>query len=261
MTEAPMTEAILDSTVDSMAAPKTNAKTRAGDPGSHALGVRAKWPALMAGLVAGLAAVALGSVTWYRNGSVTMTGRVVTDALVPVLGYTSLALVGLILTLRRRGRIVAAVLLFALGLGQTATAVWRHVPSAAAIAQSGATGTGSVTIAWWGLVVAGVVTVISAAAIAVSSPSWPDKASRYERGRSTTALSTPLEVWKAMDAGIDPTAESVSDETPGLDEPDSVELDGPEDEERDNLTTDTVPTETASAHSRPGPTGSSDERD
>lgn len=55
-------------------------------------------------------------------------------------------------------------------------------------------------------VVGGVLAVLGGVGIALTAGHWPGRRSRFERGgRAVSAEAAPLEVWKAMDEGYDPT--------------------------------------------------------
>lgn len=172
---------------------------KARSPGS----VRRWWLALAA--LASLAVIVLGSVPWYRVGSVALTGSQVSARLVPVLGYASLALAGLTLTLDRRGRRVAAIGLFGLGVANVVSGLTRRTPSSEVLAHWGASGPGTSTWAWLALVGAGMVMCVSALGLGFDG-SQAGSSTRFE-ARPRAGGDPHLNAWKAMDAGLDPTAE------------------------------------------------------
>jgi hypothetical protein len=106
------------------------------------------------------------------------------------------ALVGsvLILVLRVRGRRVAGLLLAVDGL----------MMALAAAIQSGTAVSALVAYAFGGLLVTsgGLSTMIAGAR-------WSAAADRFERSRAATLAGTdnPADLWRAMDAGLDPTAD------------------------------------------------------
>ncbi|MGA4507356.1 Trp biosynthesis-associated membrane protein [Propionibacteriaceae bacterium G1746] len=72
----------------------------------------------------------------------------------------------------------------------------------------------------WAAVTGAALALVGGVLVVVTGGWWPKRRSRFERGgRSVTAGAAPLEVWKAMDEGFDPTAvddEPVDDdEQPG----------------------------------------------
>lgn len=166
---------------------------------------RLKWPIIGLAALSGLAAVVLATAPWYRLGALSLTGRQVTGGLVPTLGWATLALTGLVLTLKRLGRVLAGVALVALGAGSIATAVGQRRPSADLLMHQGMTGAqGTITLAWVGLLVAGALTVLAGAGLAVTSRQWPERVARYQR-RPVADEQSSLDAWKALDAGLDPT--------------------------------------------------------
>jgi Tryptophan-associated transmembrane protein (Trp_oprn_chp) len=100
----------------------------------------------------------------------------------------------LILVLGVRGRRVAGLLLAAGGLAM----------AAAAAIQSGTSVSALVAYAFGGLLVTsgGLLTMITGGR-------WPAAADRFERSQTATSAGTdnPADLWQAMDAGLDPTAD------------------------------------------------------
>jgi hypothetical protein len=104
----------------------------------------------------------------------------------PALAVAALAGALLLLALRARGRQVVGAALALLGLGIAAVGV--------AAAAAGAGGW-SIGYAAAGALVAagGIVTLLT-------SPRWPTRVERFE------APEEPADLWRAQDAGLDPTA-------------------------------------------------------
>ena len=106
------------------------------------------------------------------------------------------ALVGavLILVLRVRGRQVVGLLLGVLGLAMAMAAALLSEPAVS----------WRITYAIGGALVAsgGLLTMITSAR-------WPTPADRFERNGTHTSAGTadPADLWRAMDAGLDPTAD------------------------------------------------------
>ena len=93
----------------------------------------------------------------------------------------------LMLALRVRGRQVVGGALAVLGLGMVA---------AGAVAATGRPAPWPIAYAVAGVLVAagGIVTLLT-------SPRWPSRADRFE------ARDEPVDLWRAQDAGLDPTAD------------------------------------------------------
>lgn len=70
------------------------------------------------------------------------------------------------------------------------------------------------TGAAWLYVLAGLLGLVSAVFLVVTAGRWPDRSSRYQRTAGPVAADDPEGWWKAMDAGRDPTAESVEEADP-----------------------------------------------
>ena len=170
------------------------------------------------------------------------TGTEATTGLSQALAVVTLAGTLLVLVLHAKGRRVLAVLLAAVGLGLALVGALRVPPRGDAVRsrmrevslvdQYALAPTG-----WpWVFAAAGVLVVLGASALLVGAPHWSGSATRFERptsGPEGTAppadlSEDPAALWKALDAGIDPT------NTPGhgLDDPPpapDVHLEGPRD--------------------------------
>lgn len=125
--------------------------------------------------LAGIASLALAS----RSGD--------QADLVRAIAWALLAAVGLSLLARSVGRrlVAAVVLLLAAGLAMAVTRGQAHD------ALLGASG----------LALAGGITQL------LCAPRWATRASRFDRGHQQGPPRTDLDVWKAFDAGLDPTAD------------------------------------------------------
>ena len=112
------------------------------------------------------------------------------------LAVAGLAGALLMLALRARGRQVVGAALALLGLGMVATGVvaatGQPVPWPVAYAVAG------------GLVAAGGTLTL------LTSPRWPSRAERFE------ARDEPVDLWRAQDAGLDPTADSDGPDDPDV---------------------------------------------
>lgn len=103
------------------------------------------------------------------------------------IGWALLAGALLVLALRRTGRRVMGVTLAVLSLCMAGFAATDR-PSQ------------------WVSVVAGLLAVVGAVLVVLTAASAPERPSRFERAaRPVDADADPLLVWKAMDAGHDPT--------------------------------------------------------
>ena len=126
------------------------------------------------------------AVAWTNIG----VGQDLTRALAPV------ALVGtlLILVLRVRGRRVVGLVLGVLGL---------------AMAVSGAMLSGPATLVRVGYSIGGALVVLGGLLTMITGSRWPAPADRFERNETHTSVDTedPADLWQALDAGLDPTAD------------------------------------------------------
>ncbi len=183
-------------------------------------------PLAYAGLLAGGALAVVGSAQpWWRavgeGIAVRFTGTEVTGGLSQALAVVVLAGTLLSLALRARGRRVLGALLALAGVGLVAVGLVRARPSVEAVR----TQVRTVSLAdqfalvgtlWPALYLsAGVLVLVGAVTMALSAPRWASRADRYRRdvepARSVAADDDPAEVWKAMDAGLDPTLVSPAD--------------------------------------------------
>jgi len=172
----------------------------------------------------GLALVASGQPWWRAVGtglSVRFTGTEASGGLSQALGVVALAGTLLTLALRRRGRQVVAIVLLATAAGAVLAGLLRLRPSADAVR----TGVREVSLAdsfevlptgWpWVYAAAGLLLGAGALLVLLSAPGWAGGAKRFDRTASASpavsAADDPADVWKAMDAGQDPTATTADD--------------------------------------------------
>jgi uncharacterized membrane protein (TIGR02234 family) len=173
-------------------------------------------------LSAGLLALVCTAQPWWQaaggGAEVAFTGTEATTGLSQALAVVALAGTLLVLVLRAKGRRVVAVLLAAVGVGLTLVGTLRVPPGSdtvrsrmrevSLVDQYALSPTG-----WpWVFAVAGVLVVLGAGALLVGAPHWSSSAARFERpaspdgGEPIADLSEdPAALWKALDAGIDPT--------------------------------------------------------
>ena len=112
------------------------------------------------------------------------------------LALAGLAGALLMLALRARGRQVVGGALALLGLGIVAAGVTATLA-----------GPGRWPI---GYAVAGVLVAAGGVLTLVTSPRWPSRAERFE------TRDEPVDLWRAQDAGQDPTADSVDPDDPDV---------------------------------------------
>ena len=144
----------------------------------------------------------------------TTQGDALAMPLVTSLALVALASWGVLLVTRGRVRRGAAVLALLAGLGTLAAAVVAYGDLQDtvddALAQVGATGGASVT-GWYVAALVGAVDLVLTSALAVwQVPTWPEMGRRYDAPAGAEAVQPeeedgPLDLWKAMDEGRDPT--------------------------------------------------------
>ena len=172
---------------------------------------------LLAG--AGLALVA-GSQSWSRATSgpvsVAFTGNQVTGGLAQTLALTVLAGTLLMLVLRVRGRRAVGALLGLLGVGLVLVGVLRQAPSVTLVRQQVLDISLLDTVAlrstvWpWVYAGAGALVIAGGGLTMLRSGRWPGRTDRFRRDAAPVRAVSPDDpagLWKAMDAGLDPTTE------------------------------------------------------
>jgi uncharacterized membrane protein (TIGR02234 family) len=185
-------------------------------------------------LVGGTMALVCSAQPWWRATGegfvVTFTGTQVTGGLSQALGIVCLAGTLLMLVLRAGGRRLVGALLLLVGIGVVLTGALRLQPSADAVRsqvrevsladafQLGVT-------AWpWVFALFGVLVATGAALTVITADRWPSQNERFRSevgsGKATMQradIDDPAGLWKAMDAGADPTADD--HDTPTVDDP------------------------------------------
>lgn len=184
-------------------------------------GSRLRTRALVPGLLGAALALLAGTQSWWRatgeGVSVAFSGTETTAGLSQALGVVALAAWLLVLVLRRRGRRVVGVLTALTGAGITVLGALRREPNAATVRA----GVREVSLAdqfalvgsVWPYVyaVAGLLVLTAGVLVALTAGRWPVRGDRFSRAAATarvTAADDPAEVWRAQDAGLDPTTES-----------------------------------------------------
>lgn len=199
-------------------------------------GARSRLLAFAGLTVGGLLGIIASSQPWWRasgdGANVPFTGTDSTAGLSQALVIVALAGTLLVLALRVRGKQVIAVLLALTGVGMVTTGLLRLRPASSAVRTklreiSLADQFALEPTAWaWVYAAAGLLVAGGAVAMLLRARSWPQRADRFERTGAVAPEITPdtdsSVLWKAMDAGVDPTdAQATSAEHSGTDAPGS----------------------------------------
>jgi len=170
-------------------------------------------------LLGGILGLISSAQPWWRASGegvlVKFTGTQVTGGLSQALAIVALAGTLLMLVLQARGRRVIGAVLLLVGLGFVLTGTLRLQPSADAVRSQ----VREVSLvdafqlsvtAWpWIFALSGVVIVTGAVVTMITATHWPARSERFQAGQVAgrpTNSDDPAELWKAMDAGADPTA-------------------------------------------------------
>jgi uncharacterized membrane protein (TIGR02234 family) len=166
----------------------------------------------------GLALVGSAQPWWRAVGegvAVKFSGTQATGGLTQALAIVALAGTLLMLALRARGRRVIGALLLLVGAGIAVVGGLRLRPSADAVRSqvrevSLADAFHLSATAWpWVFALSGVLVAAGAVLTMTAAGTWPSGTDRFQPGSSKAVVSPtddPAELWKAMDAGVDPTA-------------------------------------------------------
>jgi uncharacterized membrane protein (TIGR02234 family) len=170
-------------------------------------------------LSGGALALIAGAQPWWRatgdGVAVTFTGTQATAGLSQALAIVALAGTLLMLALRARGRWLVGALLAVLGLGIGLAGGLRVQPSADAV-RSQVREVSLVdafrlsTTAWpWIFALSGVLIVVGAAVTMITAGSWPARSNRFQLDQAEPpTFDESAELWRAMDAGVDPTSDA-----------------------------------------------------
>ncbi|MGJ3509795.1 Trp biosynthesis-associated membrane protein [Enemella sp. A6] len=171
----------------------------------------------LAGLLLGaLAGLVIASRTWWTihtdGPPVPMSGTTSSGGLATALALIVAGGMPLLLLLRHRGRQVVAVVQGFAGVGMILTGALPGTPGDELVRtqlrqHTLANATGLETTGWpLGYLVAGLIAVAGAVIVMVGAGRWPTRGDRFDRRTVDATSDDPHEVWKALDAGVDPTA-------------------------------------------------------
>jgi uncharacterized membrane protein (TIGR02234 family) len=180
-----------------------------------ATGRALSYTALVAGAV--LALVASGQPWWrveVADAAVPLSGNASSAGLTQALALVTATGLLLSLALAARGRQVLGAVLVLAGAGMAWVGVARPEPSARTVQEavrsvSLSTEAPLQATAWpWAYATAGLLVALGGALLVALAPRWAARRSRFERGPVTVDLDDPTAIWKALDAGVDPTDET-----------------------------------------------------
>jgi uncharacterized membrane protein (TIGR02234 family) len=174
-------------------------------------------------LAGGALALIASTQPWWRAVGervvVKITGAEATGGLSQALVIVVLAGTLLLLALRARGRRLVGALVFLVGLGMAGAGGLRRQPNPEAVRSQAPEASLvdalnlSATVWPWVYAISGILIAAGAAVTMITAGSWPSRSGRF-RSRSSQAESDiaddPAQLWKAMDAGVDPTATDAS---------------------------------------------------
>lgn len=187
-------------------------------------------PVLSLGLLAGVLSAVAGTKPWAAGlgANADRVPATSTAGQMPVAGALALVVLacwGVLLVTRGRVRRLVAVLgvVAALGVVVSVLIGFGSVPDAVAQAYGAAgyadqayatAGYADVEVSrtgwYWVAAVASVLSVVATGLAVAGAPSWPEMSRRYDAPVDTPtpadADATPLELWRALDEGRDPTA-------------------------------------------------------
>jgi uncharacterized membrane protein (TIGR02234 family) len=184
-------------------------------------------------LLGGLLGLVATAQPWWRaageGAQVAFPGTEATRGLSQALAVVCLAGVLLVLVLKVSGRRLLAVLLGLVALGQvlvgalrlrpTSDAVRTKIREVSLVDQYALTPT-----PWpWVYALAGLVVLCGAVSLLLGARAWAVSAGRFERavpGPAEVTSDDPAAIWKALDAGLDPTTTPNEDQAPATGDPD-----------------------------------------
>jgi uncharacterized membrane protein (TIGR02234 family) len=173
-------------------------------------------------LIGGALALIGSGQPWWRTAGegvvLKFSGTQATAGLSQALAIVALAGTLLMLALRTRGRRIIGSLLVLVGVGLAVVGGLGSRPSADAIggqvSQVSPADTLSATAWPWIFVGSGVLITIGAVLTMITAGTWPSRSDRFRPGSGKSEdpdSGDPAELWKAMDAGVDPTTNASTD--------------------------------------------------
>ncbi|MFT4287286.1 Trp biosynthesis-associated membrane protein [Nocardioides sp.] len=173
--------------------------------------MRSFWPTVTAGAAgSGFAAVA-ATKNWWTGERPQLPEQLLTRFDSPVtnaLALVALAAWGVVLVTRGRFRRAIAGLAALAAAGALVTvATGLRLTHDAAREEDGILGSASITA--WPIIAAGCLLLALLASVAAVrlAPTWPEMSRKYDAPAAVPAagISENLDVWKALDQGLDPT--------------------------------------------------------
>jgi uncharacterized membrane protein (TIGR02234 family) len=173
-------------------------------------------------LVGGAVALIGSGQPWWRAAGegvvLKFSGTQATGGLSQALAIVALAGTLLMLALRTRGRRIIGALLVLVGVGLAVVGGLGVRPSADAIGSQvhgvSLPDTLSATVWPWIFVASGVLVAVGAVLTMITAGTWPSRSDRFRPGSGSSEdpdSGDPTELWKAMDAGVDPTTNASTD--------------------------------------------------
>jgi uncharacterized membrane protein (TIGR02234 family) len=184
--------------------------------------MRSRALALSCLLIGGAVALIGSGQPWWRAAGegfvLKFSGTQATGGLTQALAIVALAGTLLMLALRTRGRRIIGALLVLVGVGLAVVGGLGVRPSADAVGSQvhgvSLADTLSATVWPWIFDVSGVLVTVGAVLTVITAGTWPSRPDRFRPGSSRSeapASDDPAELWKAMDAGVDPTTDPSAD--------------------------------------------------
>jgi uncharacterized membrane protein (TIGR02234 family) len=170
-----------------------------------------------------LALLASQQPWWRATGEgvvLSVSGTEATGGLSQALAIVALAGTLLMLALQTRGRRMAGGLLLLVGIGLTVVGILGLQPSADAVrghaheVSLAERFDLSVTVWPWAFTAAGAMVAVAAVLTTITAGTWAARSDRFQSAPDKSkvlASDEPVELWKALDAGVDPTADSPRD--------------------------------------------------
>lgn len=183
-----------------------------------------------AGLLGGglLGVIAAGQNWWLARASgansqaeVGFTGTEATGGLAQALALVVLAGTLLALALKATGKRIVGMIVALVGAAQLVIGVVRPQPSNQAVinrvSQAALTDQFTLHAEAWpiGYAGAGGLALVGGLLMVIFAARWPQRTDRFDRRTLvTTADADPAAIWKALDAGMDPTAQDPKEISP-----------------------------------------------